>query len=238
MTQHIKKIYLTLFLSISLFANQTDKNIFRFYRAFANCEIPLKKMTVYAYTEIGAHNVYKDTKIDLKNYSCKPTKRIFENDDLFFIENVVEFYNGVDKLEYERFYSDCAYKNLDFKVTKQVVCTSNIKNTTFNEVFILNDHYLITNIDSFYFMFNNIGLVSKFQPTEQQLHDENAVYDFIRKPNQLLYKEPNENAKIDIHLNVRDLVEILEEKENWIYIFYKTEDNKEIKGWIPKSALE
>lgn len=238
MTQHIKKLYLTLFITIGLFANQTDKNIFTFYKAFANCEDPFSKITVYAYTDEEANNVYSNTKIDLKNYSCKPTKRIFEDSDLFFLENVVDFYDGVDRLEYEHFYSDCAYYNLEFKVNKQEVCISNNENDIFNKVFILNNNYLILNKDSFYFVFNNLGLVNRFQITEQQLANKNKVYDFIRKLKQPLYKEANENSKTNMYLIKNDVVEILEEKENWIYILYITKDKKEIKAWVQRNAFE
>lgn len=55
---------------------------------------------------------------------------------------------------------------------------------------------------------------------------------------QFLYKEANKNLKTKMYLIKNDKVQILEEKENWIHILFITRDNKEIKGWIPKSALE
>lgn len=68
------------------------------------------------------------------------------------------------------------------------------------------------------------------------------VFDYqnnrIQFEEQPLYKEPNENSKTNMYLIKNDVVEILEEKENWIYILYITKDNKEIKAWIPKNALE
>lgn len=225
MTQHIKNFYLTLFLSISLFANQIDKNIFTFYKAFATCENPFSKMTVYAYTDEEANIVYSDTKIDLKNYSCKSVKRIFENADLYFKDYVNDFYlnntnDTNEKLKSEYFYSDCAYKNLGFKVLKQEICTSTNEDNIFDEIFILNNQYLITSMDSFFFMFSN------------------EFSNKIQIQNQPLYKEPNENTKTKMYLVKNDVVEILEKKDDWIYILYISKDNKEIKAWIPKNALE
>lgn len=72
-------------------------------------------------------------------------------------------------------------------------------------------------------------------------NEENFIkkeYDLVILENQSLYKEPNENTKTKMYLVKNDVVEILEEKENWIYILYISKDNKEIKAWIPKNALE
>ena len=65
------------------------------------------------------------------------------------------------------------------------------------------------------------------------------TYKFkIQFPKQPLYEEPNENTKTKMYLIKDDIIEILEEKEDWIYILYISKDNKEIKAWIPKKALE
>ena len=60
----------------------------------------------------------------------------------------------------------------------------------------------------------------------------------IQTQKQALYKEANENSKTNMYLVKDDVVEILEEKDDWIYILYNSKDNKEIKAWIPKNALE
>lgn len=60
----------------------------------------------------------------------------------------------------------------------------------------------------------------------------------IQTQKQYLYKEANENTKTRMYLLKDDVVEILEEKDDWIYILYNSKDNKEIKAWIPKNALE
>ena len=56
----------------------------------------------------------------------------------------------------------------------------------------------------------------------------------IQPKRQPLYKTPPEKTKMDLIKG--DKVEILEEKDDWIYILYK--GKKDIKAWIPKSAVE
>lgn len=56
----------------------------------------------------------------------------------------------------------------------------------------------------------------------------------IKQQKQLLYKTPNKKTKM--YLIKGDKVEILKEKDNWLYILYK--GKKDIKAWIPKSAVE
>jgi hypothetical protein len=56
----------------------------------------------------------------------------------------------------------------------------------------------------------------------------------ILQNKQLLYSEPQ--IKTKMYLVKGDEVEILEEKDDWLYILYK--GKKDIKAWIPKSAVE
>jgi hypothetical protein len=56
----------------------------------------------------------------------------------------------------------------------------------------------------------------------------------IQSSKQPLYKTPSEKTKM--YLVKGDEVEILEEKDDWLYILYK--GKKDIKAWIPKSAVE
>lgn len=59
----------------------------------------------------------------------------------------------------------------------------------------------------------------------------------IQLEKQDLYNNPNENSKTKMYLVKNDLIEILDEKDEWIYIVYMGKNNKEIKAWIPKIAL-
>ena len=56
----------------------------------------------------------------------------------------------------------------------------------------------------------------------------------IQPKKQPLYKTPPEKTKM--YLIKGDKVEILEEKDDWLYILYR--GKKDIKAWIPKSAVE
>jgi hypothetical protein len=56
----------------------------------------------------------------------------------------------------------------------------------------------------------------------------------IKTQRQPLYKKPN--IKTKMYLIKGDKVEILEKKDDWYYILYH--GKKDIKAWIPKSAVE
>jgi hypothetical protein len=86
-------------------------------------------------------------------------------------------------------------------------------------------------------------------PTLKNYTDENFSEDYLDKnykefkkinkkiihlTKQPLYSEPQ--IKTKMYLVKGDKVEILEEKDDWLYILYK--GKKDIKAWIPKSAVE
>jgi hypothetical protein len=58
----------------------------------------------------------------------------------------------------------------------------------------------------------------------------------IQIEKQYLFDNPNKESKTKMYLLKNDKVEILEEKDDWLYILYK--GKKDIKAWIPKSAIE
>jgi hypothetical protein len=58
----------------------------------------------------------------------------------------------------------------------------------------------------------------------------------IKIEKEYLYDTPNKESKTKMYLIKGDEVEILEEKDDWLYILYK--GKKDIKAWIPKSAIE
>ena len=58
----------------------------------------------------------------------------------------------------------------------------------------------------------------------------------IQVQKQYLFNKPNKNSKTKMYLIKGDKVEILEEKDDWLYILYR--GKKDIKAWIPKSAVE
>ncbi|OCL85330.1 hypothetical protein AAX26_02039 [Aliarcobacter thereius] len=71
-----------------------------------------------------------------------------------------------------------------------------------------------------------------------KFNDEIKIKSTIQTQKQPLYKEANKNLKTNMYLVKNDVVEILEEKDDWIYILYITKDEKEIKAWIPRNSLE
>ena len=68
----------------------------------------------------------------------------------------------------------------------------------------------------------------------KKFKDANINSKIIQSKKQPLYKTPSEKTKM--YLIKGDKVEILEEKDDWLYILYH--GKKDIKAWIPKSAIE
>lgn len=58
----------------------------------------------------------------------------------------------------------------------------------------------------------------------------------IKSHKALIYTEPNKPTKM--YLLKGDIVTVLQEKGNWFYIFYVTNKNKEIKGWVKKEDVK
>lgn len=79
---------------------------------------------------------------------------------------------------------------------------------------------------------------------ETKIDDKMIYYTFnakiinntfiIQSEKQPLYKTPPTKTKM--YLIKGDKVEILEEKDDWLYILYR--GKKDIKAWIPKSAVQ
>lgn len=65
------------------------------------------------------------------------------------------------------------------------------------------------------------------------------IKNYISKTYFLLKKQPlysSPNKKTKMYLIKGDTVEILKEKDEWLYILYRSKED--IKAWIPKSAIE
>ncbi|QDF28501.1 hypothetical protein [Halarcobacter anaerophilus] len=60
------------------------------------------------------------------------------------------------------------------------------------------------------------------------------VRKYIQVQKQPLYSKPN--IKTKMYLIKGDRVEVLEEKDDWLYILYH--GKKDIKAWIPKNSVE
>lgn len=58
----------------------------------------------------------------------------------------------------------------------------------------------------------------------------------IKPSRQYLYDDASENYQTKMYLIKGDEVEILKEEDGWLYVLYK--GSREIRKWIPKSAVE
>ncbi len=69
------------------------------------------------------------------------------------------------------------------------------------------------------------------------LSDEVSVvaYGTIQLEKQYLYHSPAFSSKTRMYLIQEDKVEVLKEKEDWLYILYR--GKKEVRKWIPKKAI-
>lgn len=198
MIQHIKKFYLTLFLSISLFANETNKEIFIFYKAYTFCD----GIDIERFSPEEANNLYKNKKIDFSKYVQ------IEMDE-----------NDIYDLTQD---NECLLANMDISIVsikkyKYINETEDI--WPFNKIFYINDKYLLTEEDGFYFIFASDGNIK--------------TKDVIALK-QYLYKNPPK--KTEQYLEKTMSVDILKEEDNWVYVKAKTKKGQ--NGWIPKSALE
>ncbi|MCP4969833.1 MAG: hypothetical protein GY932_04435 [Arcobacter sp.] len=84
-------------------------------------------------------------------------------------------------------------------------------------------------------------LLSDLTYNKSFIHSE--IFDYleeviilIQSKRQYLFNNPNKNSKTKMYLIKGDKVEILEEKDDWLYILYK--GKKDIKAWIPKNAVQ
>lgn len=74
------------------------------------------------------------------------------------------------------------------------------------------------------------------QKVFERINTKDTISKEIQIEKQSLFDNPNKESKTKMYLLKNDKVEILEEKDEWLYILYK--GKKDIKAWIPKSAIE
>lgn len=194
MIQHIKIFVFIFILNISL----TASDIFSFYKAYSVCD-----SNISAYSQLEADNLYKNKIINLSKY----------------IE--VEM-NKDDIYSFKEYDSECLFVNMDISIVsiKKYKYINEAEDIwPFNKIFYINDKYLLTEEDGFYFIFASDGNIK--------------TKDVIALK-QYLYKNPPK--KTDQYLEKTMSVDILKEEDNWVYVKAKTKKGQ--KGWIPKSALE
>ncbi|QFR50374.1 hypothetical protein FJR48_11810 [Sulfurimonas lithotrophica] len=169
----------------------------------------------------------------------KDYKQIF-NEKLYFCKNSnIAWFLDI-YIENQNYQIKC-FSNYVDRVQRDITLYFNIHNFKLSN---------ITIYDS-----NNQGIIQtsyNYIPTQEVLtlydfKDENVYNKYIMKTlkntnnlktiqpkKQPLYKSPN--VKTKMYLIKGDNVEVLEEKNDWLNILYH--GNKDIKAWIPKSAVE
>jgi hypothetical protein len=195
MIQNIKFYIGVIFLlNSSIFASDT----FLFYKAYSVCD-----SDIGVYSQLEADNLYKNKIINLSEYI-----EVEKNKD--------------DIYSFQEYDNECFLSNMDINIYKNIKLKNvNDKNDIwpFNEIFYINDKYLLISKDGFYFLFIN------------KIRNESEEVKIIK---QYLYKNPP--IKTNNYLEQTMQVDILEEQDNWVYV--KARTKKDLQGWIPKSALE
>ncbi|TLS70953.1 hypothetical protein FE246_08270 [Aliarcobacter thereius] len=136
-------------------------------------------------------------------------------------------------------YIDRVQRHIKFYFNPKDLKLFEIKRVDANQDGVLKGIYIFKpekNIKTLY-DFKNKDFMDKYLDKNEKNFIE-KLYDLIILEKQPLYKEANENSKTNMYLVINDVVEIIEEKEDWIYILYITKDEKEIKAWIPGNSLK
>ena len=181
------------------------------------------------------------TKAENKGY-----KKTFD-EKLYFCNNY-SYSNRMIKLENNKLFIVCSMPNVDNSLYREFYYFEQYSSLTDQ---LLSIHKQFINIDDDTIKANYIFTPEINIPTLYDFKNENFANEYLNKnyknfvkvdnsqkqiypTKQALYKTPTEITKM--YLLKGDKVEILEEKDDWLYILYK--GKKEIKAWIPKSAVE
>ncbi|OCL85355.1 hypothetical protein AAX26_02027 [Aliarcobacter thereius] len=190
------------------------------------------------------------TDIDYKIHS-----EYLECEILNHIENSEVTYKQYTKVNYvDYIYKFINIKSFSNSINPKLNAEYVTLNQNFNDISQKDNLVLEINKKDWHYYFQIIGVETKDNKNyllvsflDQALESSYfstsfLVFDYqnnkIKTQKQPLYKEANENSKTNMYLVINDVVEIIEEKEDWIYILYITKDEKEIKAWIPRNSLE
>ena len=174
MTRHIKIllpiIIFFLILGGYFTMNNTDKNnIFKFYKAFIVCPDETVSMHISGYLQEEADAIFKDKKVYLNLEQCKKVNRIYEEYDTDYKEMYDEYYETTDGNSSH--WSGCVYDGLkEVKVKTQKECITN-NEWPFDKMYLINNKYLITAQEGWYFVF----IKSKEPQREQHKEDEEEI---------------------------------------------------------------
>jgi len=173
-------------------------------------------------------------------------KKIF--DEKIYFCNHSKYSNVMIKKEEQRIFIVCSIPNVDNGLYREFYSFENFENIN-SKLLSIRKQYI--NIDNDTIKNSYIFKPKKDIPTLKDYKNEkfsdkylnenykNFIKNDTNKKNilsekQPLYKTPP--IKTKMYLIKGDKVEILEEKDDWYYILYH--GKKDIKAWIPKSAVE
>lgn len=132
--------------------NNTGKNnIFAFYKAFVLCPDETVRMHITGLFQEEADTIFKDKKISLNFNKCKKVNRIEEKSDADYKDAYDSYYDTTDGNSH--YWSECIYNGLkEVKVKTQKICSFD-RERPFDEMYLINDTYLITGYEGYYFVF-------------------------------------------------------------------------------------
>jgi len=177
MTHHIKVLLLVIILSIAVGGyftmNNTDKNnIFTFYKAFILCPDETVKMHISGFLKEEADAIFKDKKIYLDFNQCKKINRIYEKWDTRYKDTYDSYYDTTDGNPH--YWSECIYNGLkEVKVKTQKECIINDE-WPFDKMYLINDKYLITGYEGWYFVFKKSEETQNTHQKEEEIIRNNT----------------------------------------------------------------
>lgn len=182
------------------------------------------KILIFIKEQNGDYQKFLDEKL----YFCSDTNtaffRSFNISDNYLIVRC--FNNNVDGGQFDMYYYFNS-QNILKQITKAYSNEEGIIKSTYQFIPKIN---IPTLYDFKNENFANEYLNKNYKNFVKVDNSQKQIYP----TKQALYKTPTEITKM--YLLKGDKVEILKEKDDWLYILYK--GKKEIKAWIPKSAVE
>jgi hypothetical protein len=182
------------------------------------------KMLIFIKEQKGDYQKLLDEKL----YFCNDTNTAFfrslNSSDNYLIVRC--FSNNVDGGQFDMYYYFNS-QNILKQITKAYSNDEGIIKSTYQFIPKINIPTLSNYKDK---NFSYEYLNQNYKNFIKIVKSNKTIYN-LKQP---LYSEPQ--IKTKMYLLKNDKVEILEEKDDWLYILYK--GKKDIKAWIPKSAVE
>ena len=159
MTRHIKILLAIIIFLLTLggyftIYNTNKNNIFTFYKAFKLCPDETVRMDITGFLQEEADVEFKDKKIYLNLDQCKKVNKIYKEEDDDYKDTYDTYYETNDGDPSHSFH--CVYNGLkEIEVITQKECALN-EEWPFDKMYLINDKYLITAYEGFYFVFSNL----------------------------------------------------------------------------------